>query len=80
MIDNKYLMKKDLLERGWTLKMIETYMPQHCKFHNERWHVHRDRIKIYDIDRVEKIEASQEWQKELKRLKDKREKLKASRA
>jgi hypothetical protein len=59
-----YLSKKDILERGWTDEIIETFLPKAC-----RVKVVRGKAKnLYHIDRILFMERSYECGKRLEKI------------
>lgn len=71
---DQYMQYELISERGWTLKMIKKYLgePDSTAFNSN--HAYAPPTKLFYIDRIREAEQREDFQLEMKKLNERREK------
>ena len=71
---NLYMQCELITERGWTLKMIKKYLGEPDSTAFNRNHAYAPPTKLFHFDRIRDAEQREDFQLEMKKLTERREK------
>jgi hypothetical protein len=58
---NAFLIQSSLFERGWTKSLIRNFLPEPDQTKPNPWYRSASSMKLYKLERVEQIEASEKF-------------------